>query len=511
MSFTSINAQILSRDNILLSLQANKDQRDLYLKTHWDFYEGRHQAYFRQFEAEDDRKFRKRLNNALIDNFCRAVVDKSVSYLYGQGEKIVRRFKDPKASELMRTVYEFNDMPNFMTNVATMGGVEGNALIKRTFVDSRTDEPFEGGVTTEDKIKYGVIKYLLISGLIYTPVYRLQDYNKLTGIILNYIEDNFSGVTQIDQLLEKKFTRTEVLEFTSNEQWLRWERDPDEPNSNWKQVQVNPGTAFENKNPYGSLDVVYTEFENLPLPNVHEGQSDLDDLLNLNLMLDERGTDEAYTIIHHVWPILVVIGAQIKDFVRTARSVLQLPIGASAQYLTWDNKIEALQKHRENIIKAISRLAGIPPISWGELGDLGSLRSGAALRVAFAPAIEKTQRKQKTYGRGEKHLARGTMKMWEFHTEQKFSDYSMEMHYPLDFIPTDDLNTAQIAQLELQMGIRARKDEVARRYPDLTADEIDKKVKEIEEETERFSQKSSKLPEILRPSSTQKSAEQEQA
>src|SRR3989337_2007686 len=113
--------------SLLISLHKQGDERFAYLMRNWDFYEGRQAGYFRRMEAEDNTRFRERQNKAFVDNFCRAVVDKSVSYLYGQGQKIVRRFTDPKVSEFMAKNYEFNDVNSFMINLSTMAGVEGNA------------------------------------------------------------------------------------------------------------------------------------------------------------------------------------------------------------------------------------------------------------------------------------------------------------------------------------------------------------------------------------------------
>jgi len=497
-----------SEGDLVSSLHNRDEQRLTHLRINWDFYEGRHPAYFRRMEAEDNQRFQQRQSKAFVDNFCRAVVDKSVSYLYGQGHKIIRRFSDPKVSKFMKANYDFNDIPNFMINASTMGGVEGNALVKNVFVDSRTVEGFKPEATPAEIKEYGRVRHVLISGLRYVPIYPVYDYTRLTGIVLQYEEDNYSGSQELEVLLGKKFERKEVLEYISDTEWLRWERIPAKSND-WKQVSTNPGTEYENKNPYGSLAVVFTEFENLPLPNCHEGLSDIDDVVNLNLQLDERQTDLSYTIIHHIWPMLVLTGAQLGEFKRTPKSVLEIPAGASADYLTWDNKIEAALKFIGELKQSISRLSSIPAISWGELGDIGNLRSGAALRVAFAPAIEKTQRKQKTYGRGEKQLAMGTLKMYEFHTGTKFTDYEMELKYPDDFVPTDELNDAQIMTMLINSGVLLRKDVIAKLYPDLDEAGITEKQTKITAELEKFKEVTAKISELPVATSEKKSIEQE--
>src|SRR5574341_113088 len=504
---SSVLAESLVNQSIQSLLKTRQEERERYLRIMWDYYHGRHAQYFRRLDAEDDKKFNERQNRAFIDNLCRAVVDKSVSYLYGQGEKIVRRFKKQNVSELMTRVYKYNDMPNFMINTATMGGVEGNCLVKHILVDSRTDQPFLPETTPAEIKEFGIIKYLRFSGMIYTPVYQLQDYTKLTGVILHYWEDKYTGVDEIEQLLNRKSESKEVLEYTTDTEWYRWTRTAKE--RDWKEETIFPETEYKNKNPYGKLSTVYTECENLPSPDCHEGVGDLDDIVGLNLHLDERRTDEIYTIIHHIYPILVITGAEIADFIRSAKSILQLPAGAEADYLTWDNKIDAALKVSEELKRSIYRSASLSGISFGESVDMGNLRSGAALRVLFAPAIERTVRKQKSYGRAEKQMAEATLRMWEFHTGETFVNYELEIEYPQDFVPSDELNEAQIESIDLDNGVRSRMDVIAKKHPNLTNDEVKQKFAQCMDELEMVAQmKPQKQPGITK-TPEQKMAEQE--
>ena len=84
----------------------------------------------------------------------------------------------------------------------------------------------------------------------------------------------------------------------------------------------------------------------------------------------------------------------------------------------------------------------------------------------------------------------------------------MELKYPDDFVPTDELNDAQIMTMLINSGVLLRKDVIAKLYSNLTEPEIEQKQNEIMGELKNFKDVTAKIP-LVAKTPEMKSMEQE--
>lgn len=440
----------------------------------WDFFRGAHSRYMPRFKGETPEDYYERTKDSIYENLCKATSYIATTYLYGSGE-IGRRCEDEEAQGILQNrIYVTNRMKSLMFDAALMASVTGFAPIALELVDIETGKPFEKGVGSRAISKRASIKYKLLDSADTMPLPRADDVRQLGAILRIYDSDNFSGSSTFDRLRFQKYVNFEVIEFIDDARWLRWIKEGTE----WVEVEVAPGGI----NPYGDITVPFMIFKNPGDPMILEGESDLEDVIPLNIDLNERINDDRNVISYHSFPILKMLkGAQMPDnFKRTVSSALEFAGDQDAAYLTWSNEIEASERHQLNLRNGAFLASGMGALSRGALKDsIGQIRSGAALRTLFQADILTILRKQIFADLAERWLIKSTLKMLEKHTNLKFNSYESEITFPEDFLGIEELLKVQAQTAKMESAIESLFDIIKREHPELVTDaEVWAKVRE---------------------------------
>jgi hypothetical protein len=489
----------MNYQQMVLDIQSYFANRRSNILTYWDFYLGDNQKYYiTKFAGEDEKEFSDRQERACVENHCAKTSDTIVGYLYGSPETsgkvkvVVRNRSDKKVNQkamdfLTQRIWTSNDMDAFRVNVGLMSSVTGVAIVHKVFVDSRTDLPFKPWTSKEDRAKYGYVRYDLWESADTVPIPLVDEQNVVHSGV-------FGGVIRITQpdakkLMDNPMTRVANLENTSYlaeyfdaERYAQMAID---------RGSVKAGTEKETKNPYKSIHIPFTLFRNYGNPMGLEGYSDLDQMLSLQTTLNELSTDDKTCIDYHSFPLLKLLkgGKMPANFVRKANSALELDGDQDAEYLTWDNVLDASEKKQESIRKQMTVVSGVSQLSRGNAESVGDVKGATALKTLFQADINEIGLKIPFFRAAEQRLALTTLQMWQMETGESFGDVYVECEFPADFIGLDKLLAAQTDQLEITSGIASIREKIAARHPEITSEkELDEMVKEVIDEMKKVAE-----------------------
>lgn len=447
--------------NLLDLVHKHWDARKAEIHKYWDFYNGDNQRwYLPQFDGEDYQDYSDRLRKSVVENHCRGLNNTATGYLYGKGEKISRRAEDSKLQEILNErIWKTNHMWSFHLERALMQSVTGFSIIALDFVDMRTSLPFVNK-SKEDFSQYGSVKYRIMDSSDTMPLSRAEDSTMLGGILKYYKVDNASGLTAFDRLNYKTFETNEVIEFIDDKVWLKW-------------VDEALVTENGNVNIYGDVRIPFVLFRNPGDPKALEGDPDHADVIPLNIDLNERSNDDRNVISYHSFPIIMFLngGKMPKNWKRGPSTGLEFDGDGKAEYLTWDNVIEASKERGDKLRQAMNRVSGYSDISQGSTENLGSVRSGAGLKTLFINDMLSTMTRQAFAQVGEQWLIASTAKILEYWTDLEFESYESEVAFPEDFIGIDEWLRWQIDRDKMDAGVLGTDEVVKKEHPELLTEE----------------------------------------
>lgn len=460
----------------------------------WYFYDGLHQLFFERFEAEDDFTFINRQKNATIENHVKPIIDIICSHLYS-GEDTPKRYvlrkgePDPKLNDWFKETVWSHQSDGWVDDGKALNAlVTGFTVVKRNFIDVRTDREFTVADSALSKVKFGIIKKSLVDSTCCLPIpYRDENGvthpTKLGAIYMMYTEDSSIGSSIVANVTQSQPKRESIIEYIDNDYWLKFVIP--EGSNKPVQVPVNPGSPFQNKNQFRDVNIPYTLYRNTGDPFYLTGQSEVTSIKSINMEINELGNGDKNTIRYHQYPIMQgVEGAQLPDnFVRTKNAVLELDgKGAKFEYLTWDNDLDASDRRQESLRRAMSMVSGVGLIARGYFKEIGQIRSGPPLKVLFASDRSTMSRKFKVFRLGEKDEMRADVKFYEKLTGVNFSiDKTVEfkVDFEDDFMGIDELLQQEIDALRVNKTVPLE-DVIKEENPELSQAEVDAKVKEIE-------------------------------
>lgn len=156
------------------------------------------------------------------------------------------------------------------------------------------------------------------------------------------------------------------------------------------ELEVDGAAVRSQANPYGAIPFVHVP--NLPGANEVWGISDLRDLANLNRAYNERLSDQSDTIRYHADPPVIFKGVnEHTDLAVGPGTVWDLPADADVALLEWRGTTPAVEDHLKRLQTAIFEVAETPRTAFG---DSGRLLSGVALETELRPLILRTLRKR---------------------------------------------------------------------------------------------------------------------
>lgn len=412
---------------------------------HWDMYKGDHSFYFKRRRNEDTELYGYRKQMAVVANYVRYVVDLNAKYLYGRASKVSRRFgKSDQTDKRIRQNLERCQYDLLMLEAARKAGLFAEVPFRIVAIDDRTkDQPKDGKATPNT---YGC-------PIIMDPTktfFLINEWGKIRGVVIeNVVKDYVTGIS--------KDTRELIV---SDSRWF------------W----VDDVLQKAELNKYG------LEEEFILCKNNDIWTDDVQDIIDLNITLDEALTDNAHFFAKHGWPQLIS-SVDLSKVSAAPGHVWQIEsdgpqdkIADKVTYLTWDGRMEDARNFLQMLEAMIFKISGTARIATGDLEAIGQLRSGPAIVTAHSPSIQKTQEKQVIWGANEQKLifamASFDAKIHGQSLEQRYPELDVDILFPRDFVPGEELVRAEVQQININSHIRTFYDIIRENHPEFNDEQV---------------------------------------
>lgn len=451
-SLTQINTlSMLGLDSAL-----TKEERSRLSKVQefWNFYEGYH------WEGIADLGERPQIT----ENYCRAFVNKFNAFEFGTGFTLKSDVEDNQEqtpiTDFLKTVWEDNKKDILCTEFGQTKSVTGMGCFQVVFEEPKDlDDPFE-------EHPNGRIRIISIPRHIVFPRFDSHDKDKLTEVMIAY-------PVEVE-------TKSPILRTLNKKQVLykqTWTKDKIVIEDG-----VNDPITIPNK--YKIIPFVFVA--NFPLAGrpVTEAQSDLEDLIPLNIELNTKTSDISEIIDYYSAPITVLYGAKVSSLEKGANKMWGgLPKDARVQNLELQSDLGASNSYRADLKRAMHEIGGVPEGSLGGKQAISNT-SSVALHIANSPIIERVRTKRSFTAEGIKQVNKLILYMAVKNnllakpsniTNAEF--YKTSVTFP-DILPKDKIMELQQIQIEMNQGLEYRKKAMER----LGKEDINDYIKNIDED-----------------------------
>lgn len=431
------------------SLNLERQRRLQRIRVYWQFYLCEHWPP-RSTSGEGSQV--PPSEQPLSINYCRRIVDKGATWLYGGGYELVGHEDYEELIGHLNYVWDNNNKDYWAHHSAIMGGVSGDCFVKVTWEPKwNSDCP---------------IRVILLDSAIVEPVFNPHDMDDLQAMIIAYPFLTDEG--------EIKHYREEITTDTIK-------------------IFINDELERSEPNLLGFINVVH--WQNLPLPSDYWGVSDLADVIPLNRELNKKSTDISDIIEYHAEPITCVFGARMGSIIQGANRVWSgFPKDAKVSNVQLDGDLTASNMYWGKIKTSMHEVSSVPSGSMDTMSGLSNT-SGVGLHIQFLPLIEKTKTKQLTYGKGMREVNEMILKIadiYDLETDKgvvsldKFGrkKFHIDMIFEMP-LPKDRLIELQLIEQEMRLGLESRRGAMER----LKRRDIDKKLAEIDKEQEETQRK----------------------
>jgi len=447
----------------LIGIQGELDNRQVErlrrIKQAWNFYEGYH---WEDMPEQDTPE--------LTVNYCRAFVDKFVSFELGKAFSISthKNMEGKKITSDGRTIFEYledvwedNSQYLFVTEMGQMKSITGEAWIQvRYFDTTEIDDPF-------NEYPEGRIKLLLMPTSVVFPEYDPHQKGVLTKVTIMYTYE--------------KMVKTGLLGRTRKEQTLFkqiWTKDECVTYDGKSEPIVVP-------NRYGTIPFI--QIKNLPIAGRNEGRGDLEDIIPLNTEYNMKESNVSEIIDYHAAPVTIVYGAKIGNLEKGANKMWGgLSKDAKVENLELKSDLGASTNYINTLKLSMCEVGGIPETVLGGAQAISNT-SGVALQYINMPLIEKTRIKVSCTEDGLERLNKLILLISMFEglitkpADVETRDFFWnEVNIP-DTLPKDTLLELQQIQQEMKMGLESRKNAMTR----LGKENIETLIEEIDEDMKK--------------------------
>ncbi len=471
---------------------ANHNQRII---ENWYYYYGLQNIFMRRFQKEQEQDFLKRVKDAITENHVAPIVDIIVSNVYGNADSVKRYINrsenpDEELNKFFKeSVWNFNHRV-FDQEKALNLFVSGYSIIRRTFLDMRTNKPFLPADGFTDKVKYGYVSKKLQDSSNCLPLPKTDEDgtvypNELGAILIINNYDNNIGDDTAMKLMGRQSSPMRVIEFIDDNVWLKWVKKENE--NKYTQVQVG-NKQNQNKNPYGHIDIPFSLYMNNGEPFNLGGLPEVDKTKKINMRINELGNSDDDMITYHNNPILLGLGgAKVPaDFVRTKNAIIDGITGnGKFEYLTWTGNLAESKDRQDALRRSLSHVAGVSLLSRGFLKDIGQIRSGPPLKALFSSDRAMMALKFGRFEACEKSDMRADVLFYS-HPDNANADYKLDKtvsfncEFNQDFLGIDKLLEEEIKALKRQAGTDTLDEILRTEHPDWSDTEIQKAIKDIE-------------------------------
>lgn len=458
--FSNINESIMATMSGLgNSLDQKFSERLRKMITYQNFWEGYH---WEDLPEQDSL--------ALTFNYCKVFVQKLVSFELGKSFTFSthKSLDNVKVTDDGRTLFEFledvwedNKQYILSEEIGLMKSITGEAWVQvRSYLPG--DEDFEDPY---GEYPDGRIRLMLLPTAVVFPEYDPHDRDSLIKLTIMYTYDKVVKTPILNKTVKQKTLFKQV-----------WTKD-----SCFTQDGDNQETVT---NKYGVIP--FALIKNMTQPGKSGGESDLEDLIPLNIEYNIKSSDVSEIIDYHAAPVTIVYGAKVGNLEKGANKMWGgLSKDARVENLQLNGDLTASTNYIENIKIAMCEVAGVPSSKLTGIQGGISNTSGIALHYMNEPLVDKNSLKKLATEDGLERLNKliilTALLDGYIHKPDNIPNrdfYHTEVTLP-DNLPKDELILLQQLQSEISMGIESKQGAMKR----LGREDIDKKLDEIEEES----------------------------
>jgi hypothetical protein len=378
--------------------------RALQFAERWRLYHGDHPA---PLKLRPDQP-----NDNVTVNYIRVIVDKGVSFLFGQDIRFeLTELADTPAEEWLRRCWQTNNHMLTLQKLALNGAICGHAFAK--IVPS---QPYPR-IVVLDPAHLGV-------------AYDPDDIDQVVRYTISY--------PAVDPATKRPFLTRQRIE-RDGETWRITDLRSSDSGATWSVVA---DTAW----PWPWPPVV--DCQNLPCPNEYWGIADVEsDVIALNAAINFVLSNINRIIRNHAHPKTWGTGFSPPASGWPVDEMLVFPNpDAKIANLEMTSDLQSSIALYERLREALHEVTRIPEVATGKLDRVGPL-SGVALAILYQPLLEKTETKRRTYGRMLAELNRRLLAIGGFGDQNETT-----IHWP-DLLPADPLAARQAALIDQQLGV----------------------------------------------------------
>jgi hypothetical protein len=374
----------------------------------WRIYHGQHPRSLKVRQGQ--------LDDNVTVNFARVIVDKGVSFLFGQDLRFeLDETAETEAEQWLSACWGANRQMTTLAKLALNGAIAGHAFVK---IIPQQGSPYP--------------RLVVLDPATVAVRWEPDDIEQVTRYTISYpaLDPGSGKPVRIRQIIER-----------DGPVWVITDQRSAADSATWQ-------TVGEARWPYAWPPIV--DCQNLPCPNEYWGLSDLeDDLLQLNAAINFVLSNLARIIRFHAHPKTWGKGFAANQLNIAVDETIVLPSpDASLHNLEMQSDLASSITVYQRLREALHEVARVPEVATGKLDNVGSL-SGVALQILYQPLLEKTQTKRRTYGDLLMELNRRLLQLGGFG-----DDNQTVIHWP-ELLPADPLVVRQAALLDQQLGVSA--------------------------------------------------------
>jgi hypothetical protein len=384
---------------------------------------------------------RDQLNDNVISNRCAPVVDKGVSFLFGQPLKIEASDETPTGSSDIQDYIDGlwgddDDKMSLLSKLAMNGGVCGQAFMKL--------------IPPQGQMKYP--RLVTLDPQIVRIVTPPDDCDLILAFIIEYPGPNDMQCKQIIARVDPDNLAGVAGEYDLDDTWQianfqRKNKSFGGINSEWEQVGETQTWPYP-------FPPIFT-CQNLPNPNESWGIPDLtQDLIRQNRVLNFIQSNTARIIKYHAHPKTWARGIGTTQIQMAVDDLTVLQSDTAAlQNLEMSSDLSSSLNFAETIRSDMDEQSRVPAVALGRQAALpkGNI-SGVALTLMFQPLLEKTTLKRRNYGRLVREVTRAALVIAELISLDEYEAYPVELRWA-NLLPVDDLAAAQTALILQQLSV----------------------------------------------------------
>lgn len=347
----------------------------------------------------------------VILSFGRLIVDKGSSFLFGQ-DVTSEAPGGGAAQAWLDECWRRNKRGLALQKLSVNGGVTGQAFAKLVPAPRPGDYP----------------RVVVLDTQTVDVVWADDDYED----VLEY---------QITSPRTETEQRRQLIQRLDSGTWQIVDQVQDLPAQDgiWHTVRTSPW-------PYTFAPIVACQ--NLPAPNDFWGIGDLtDDVIHILLVLNRVASHYAKIIRVHAYPKTWSRGLGSRTIRAGIDDVINLPSEtAELHNLEMQSDLSSTAALLDRLLDYLSFISRTPKVALGAPDQEGAL-SGVAMQLRYAPLVEKTETKRRTYGDLLVELDRGLLALGGW-GEQIVT----QLHWP-ELLPSDPLQERQALVIDDSLGV----------------------------------------------------------